>query len=392
MLTPLSTEQSNATPMLPKPANPRYQSLDFWRGAACLLVVVFHSSFYAGGTEQDGLSRKLVQLVGFLWIGVPMFFVISGYCISAAIDSARRRPLALRSYFFRRFRRIYPPYWIFMAGAVLLIASVETWVQPQLFTDAIHPITHPLSLSPFQWIGNLTLTEIWRPNFGYGPAKFLVGHAWTLCYEEQFYAFMGLLLCFFSRRFFMAAALLTIVCMAFRHVFLRVGLPVNGFFFDGQWPMFASGILVYYQVNYGRRERDWLPIMVLVLGMLYSVRQGTGIFLSGYSIDLSAFFAFASAIALLLLHRFDTNIAASSLLQPITLCGTMCYSLYLLHWPISKAISHQLYIMGIRGPALTLLVTVPSCLAASISLAWLFHVKVERRFLNAYSPKERCLS
>src|SRR5579871_1551493 len=113
----------------------RYQSLDLWRGVACLMVVVFHSSFYL---PPNAIIERL-------WMGVPMFFVISGYCISATADKERRSARGVRSYFWRRFRRIFPPYWIaFLLFAVLVIAS--EFKAPGLFGDLVHPIRNPLDV------------------------------------------------------------------------------------------------------------------------------------------------------------------------------------------------------------------------------------------------------
>ena len=66
------------------PRQPRYDSLDLWRGIACLFVVVFHSTngyILAGSTPQESLSGlladRLLTFISHLWIGVPMFFVVS---------------------------------------------------------------------------------------------------------------------------------------------------------------------------------------------------------------------------------------------------------------------------------------------------------------------------
>jgi peptidoglycan/LPS O-acetylase OafA/YrhL len=82
------------------------------------MLVVFHGSFYAEAAFElhdrstwtaGSLAIRVIRL---LWIGVPIFFVISGYCISASIDSLRRKPRAIGSFFARRFHRIYPPLWM----------------------------------------------------------------------------------------------------------------------------------------------------------------------------------------------------------------------------------------------------------------------------------------
>ena len=99
---------------LPPPRNPRYLTLDHWRGIACLMIVVLHATHNAspdGGGAAGGLGRGILSVISRMGFGVPMFFVISGYCIAATSDSSRRKPRAPWRFFTRRFRRIFPPYW-----------------------------------------------------------------------------------------------------------------------------------------------------------------------------------------------------------------------------------------------------------------------------------------
>ena len=371
----------------PFPQTFRYHSLDFWRGVACLLVIVYHSVFYMSRKDIGVFWSSFAYVVDFFWLGVPLFFVISGYCIAAAVDSARQRSFSVKSYFLRRFRRIYPPFWTFVALTALVVVIVEHLAKTHIFFDNIHPIANPFSLNITQWLGNLTLTEQWRANVSSVPRHLFVGHAWTLCYEEQFYAVMGLILLAFPRRFFTATAVVTGLCLVARHLLPTMGLPVKGFFFDGQWLMFAAGILVYRHVNYGRVERNWRPILLLCVGIIYSLRDfdPTRALLYQPHIDLSAIFALLFAIVLLFLHKYDDQIASCSLLRPIATCGTMCYSLYLIHWPVTKLISHIFSLSNVKSPLLTFTVTVPICIAASILSAWMFHLYVERKFLNSPS-------
>src|SRR4051812_34985505 len=80
------------------PRQPRYLSLDMWRGVACLFVVIHHATMVTW-CSQDAISPAghgrtfgawCLDLAHVLNIGVPMFFVISGYCIAASADSSRR--------------------------------------------------------------------------------------------------------------------------------------------------------------------------------------------------------------------------------------------------------------------------------------------------------------
>src|SRR4051794_25535587 len=90
---------------LPPPAMPRYDSLDVWRGLACLMIVVLHASMYAKYVSPAELrdagpvATALLRGISRLGIGVPMFFVISGYCIAATADRSRRESRSKWEYF-----------------------------------------------------------------------------------------------------------------------------------------------------------------------------------------------------------------------------------------------------------------------------------------------------
>src|SRR5688572_16597179 len=101
------------------PRQPRYDSLDLWRGVACLVVVAYHAAVFTHSdafeerlrADGGGLCEWLLAAVGRFWFGVPVFFVISGYCIAASADAARAKRGGVGRYFVRRLRRIYPPLW-----------------------------------------------------------------------------------------------------------------------------------------------------------------------------------------------------------------------------------------------------------------------------------------
>ena len=357
------------------PRCPRYKSLDIWRGVACLFVVVVHSVCYARDPSQPRTPADLVvDVLEQLGLGVWMFFVISGYCISATVDATRIKGRPISTYFFRRFRRIYPPYWIFLAGAVAFVSLLN----PVLFSDPHNLIRQAQSMSVWQWLGNLTLTETWRHHVIGDAQGLFAGHIWTLCYEEQFYLVAGVMLLLCPKRFFLAAIVVSIGTVAVRLASKVFGLATTGFFFDGRWLLFALGILVYYWVNYAQRRGRVISVAFLALMALAiliapiqlpnKIEYGTGVLF---------------ALMLVGLHRWDVGIASARLLKPLAICGTMCYSLYLIHWPLVLAISHALYRNGLVGPMNHLLITLPLCVAASVAVGWTFHLFVERRFLNA---------
>jgi peptidoglycan/LPS O-acetylase OafA/YrhL len=160
------------------PRCPRYRSLDAWRGIACLLVIVAHSSNYGVPDEPWVLSSLTYWLWATchrFWIGVPIFFVISGYCISATADATRRKGRPATDYFLRRFRRIFPPFWVWFLFSALVVGLSNLW-SPTFLQDGNVGIASLQTLSIWQILGNLTLTESWRPWVVGDQTRFFLGH------------------------------------------------------------------------------------------------------------------------------------------------------------------------------------------------------------------------
>jgi peptidoglycan/LPS O-acetylase OafA/YrhL len=358
--------------------SPRYETLDAWRGMACLLVIVFHSTFYLGHAKPfspEHASTWAAAAAQRMWVGVPIFFVISGYCIAATADSSRRRDLGLRSFLARRVRRIFPPYLICVAIAAPLVGLLD-FARPGLFCDDVHGIIRPWHLDRWQILGNLTLTEGWRHHlFGSGSVYFL-GQAWSLVYEEQFYLVTGLLLFACARWFFAGVLAITLVSLA-------AGKFVPEGFFPHCWPQFAAGVLVYYTSVYVRRRHARLFAAPLAIGLIYAVCDPHDLITKNATPRQFALTAYGFALVILWLRPFDTRLVSWPVVRPLRACGAMCYSLYLVHWPVCKLMSHCAWLLGIRTTAATFLITVPACLAASILVGRAFHRCVECRFLNS---------
>ena len=373
------------------PRSPRYLTLDHWRGVACLLVVLFHSSgvaflsMEAQGTapQQSGLAGIVLSITRIGWIGVPFFFVISGYAISATADSSRRGRGGPIGYFKRRFRRIYPPFWAMLVLQVVIVWAVDVFLFRGLLTSSIAPIERPWRFDLQQWFGNITLTESWLYHLPIitSPREYIIGQSWTLCYEEQFYFVAGMALVLAARRFFAFAAAVTIGVILLLEVAQFAGIRFNGFFFDGYWIAFAMGVLVYWQINYGTRSTAYATWGLLIAGLIYAVtigpRQGE------MERDLAAAAIFG--MILFALHRWDARMAAWPVLRPLRLAGVICYSLYLSHAVIVRTISTGLYGLGLTDPVQTLLIVLPICMVAAIAVGTAFWYAVERHFLNRSS-------
>lgn len=375
------------------PRHPRYRTLDAWRGLACLTVIAFHSVAATVATPDfitsiaaDGGSPAdwLIVLAARLWIGVPLFFVVSGYCIAAAADSARRRPRPTRTFFVRRFRRIYPPLWAFLLLLAILVALL-----PDLFAAlgvACHlPYDSPADVPFWRWFGSVTLTEEWRHHFVGPPTGYFIGHIWTLCYEEQFYLVAGTIVAVAPRWLFPAAVAVTAVVAV--RLLCAIPLPfAEGFFFDGLWLAFAAGGATYYRGNYATPTIRRCIDLGLLAGTAWAAAHVADWWRFPQILPAHLVAAFPAALLLGWLQPWDDRTARWKLLAPLSWCGARCYSLYLVHGPIAIVLSVNLFRAGVTGTSATVLVTMPLCLAASLIGGWAFYRWVEVRFHNPPLP------
>src|SRR5712691_13286907 len=127
-------------------------SIDALRGIAALGVVLYHAVLQTTNAVPHNLFKWPVKLIQFLssfgYIGVFLFFVISGFCIhlqwARARAAGQRHEIRFGSFWKRRIRRLYPPYLIALAFYLLLPALING-VNPSHFI-AYDVVMHVLML------------------------------------------------------------------------------------------------------------------------------------------------------------------------------------------------------------------------------------------------------
>lgn len=366
----------------------RYESLDVWRGFACLIIVIVHSMSFAGSeyprttlefSEPRDFWEWLLIHSSVLGVGVYIFFVVSGYCITAAVQNGITKKLSFGKYLYRRFRRIYFPYWIFLILMVLWVNGIN---RPELFQVKHTRIRLWEELGMWQWFGNITLTELWRSYFIGDHPILIAGHLWTLGYEEQFYLVAGLMFWLIPQRYYLGVIVVSIGTIVARVGMKYRGWEISGFFFDGHWLIFAIGIGVYFAIHQG--SKSWrlgymALLMVCALGFIFGPFRE--------SVRMQYISSTIFGLVLLLLHPFDLAIRRAWFLIPLVWCGQMCYSLYLLHFPIVITISNGFREAGYSDIRFHWLVVMPICVLVSLVLSRVFYHLVEKRFMNTPPPK-----
>jgi exopolysaccharide production protein ExoZ len=153
------------------------RTLQAGRAIAAICVAAFHLSIMMGQVRYGGeeVYREYTKLGN---RGVDFFFVLSGFIILFAHFKDIDKPKAWANYVYRRFVRLYPIYWIYTIGLVVMLLFVSG-------SDAKMPATLG------DWLTSLTLI---RFTDGAPPLP----PAWTLFHELAFYAVFSILI--LSRR------------------------------------------------------------------------------------------------------------------------------------------------------------------------------------------------
>ena len=366
-------------------ANPRYYSLDLWRGVACLMVLAYHVTGPHLVHESTGIGRLALSFTALGWLGVPIFFVISGYCIGAAADRASRDSITWRTFAWRRVRRIFPPYLALLAvSAFFLFLAYRTSAGVILFGHTFggfHPITDPATRTGWNWIVNATLSA--STFFWASADTWWLRHAWTLAYEEQFYAVIGVLLVVSQRSWLRTAGLVTVAVAAAQVANPRM-MQSLGYFSDGHWLIFALGLGLFHWRVHAHGAARLLEPTGIALAAGWAILQenfgGTGEFPT----ELTA--AAVATALMAALSRHDIALYRAPVLSGLRWCGERCYSVYLVHWPVTKAITGLALWAGLTSPVMILCGVLPAALAVSLAGAAFFHATIERRFLNSPSP------
>lgn len=197
----------------------RLTSIDALRGIAALGVVLYHAVAQTGSVVPNNLFQYPIRLIQFVssfgYVGVFLFFVISGFCIHLQWAKARAagqpQQIKFGDFWKRRLRRLYPPYLITLAlflGMTALTAGID--------------VTH---FFVYDVVMHLLMLHNLDPHTCYS----INGVFWTLAVEEQLYLAYFLLL-YLRNRWGWGPTL--IIC----------GFARLGWFFFGHYVWLATGV------------------------------------------------------------------------------------------------------------------------------------------------------
>ncbi|MCB0858607.1 MAG: acyltransferase [Solirubrobacterales bacterium] len=407
--------EREANQVLPAPSgHPRFPLLDSLRAAAAIAVMLVHVAIFSGG-----FTPWYKEVIGHLDIGVPFFFLLSGFLLYRPLVAARVIDLPkqrLRDYSRNRLFRIVPLFWVVLTLTAVVPGMYgaftgEWWVYYGLLQN--YPIYVPEGMCVAQ------------------PFKCAVPPTWTLAVEVFFYAvlpFFALGMGWVTRRFgfqgkrFLCrwvmielAVLGSLAAFSFQ---VQSSFPSTNL---DQWLFFSPlGRAWWFGLGMGlavisvrvqqsgqipapiRWVRDrggcfWLTAVIMYLVATYVIFEpGPALAapLGNQREYLSQYFFFG-VISLLILApavfgRTDRGIASKVLSHPIPVrLGLISYGIFLWHYPVMIWLTERGVMDSFQGwefPALAL-----STAAITIVLSAITYLLIERpmiRWSRSRSPEE----
>lgn len=361
---------------------------------AILTALAFQSNLARSGkyrADVDGLRAVAVLAVLFFhanlfqctggYVGVDVFFVISGYLITSLIvkDIADGK-FSFISFYERRMRRIFPA--LFGVLFFSALVAVVLFVPQDLVSFGKSLIATTL------FISNIHFWRAAQPlgYFAHASTDQALLHTWSLSVEEQFYLiFPALLLLLFRRagKWLNACLLLLAVASFCLNIWATYHKPIAAFylFVPRAWELLMGALLATRAVPLLRSRVTQEVAGVLGLGLVV-----TAVFALSQATPFPGFSALLPCLgAWLVIYAGENGVSTTKKIlsfRPLVFIGIISYSLYLWHWPL--LVFSRYFVVGDLTGAETAAVLACSAILAYVSFAY-----IERPFRGTSSSITR---
>jgi len=356
-------------------------ALDGVRGLAILLVFVDHFLWSNPVVQGPWIVRMGAKAHGLGWVGVDLFFVLSGFLITGILYDTLKAPRFFRNFYARRALRIFPLYY-----GVLFLLLFST-----LLTGGHWSLIPTIKL--FTYTENLSIL----PREGITGTWFNINHFWSLAIEEQFYFFWPLAIFFLKtkRRITIAAACGALASLLIRILLTAYGIPnLNPYILYAWTPAHLDGLFLGAILAMAVRSRyrnlviGWSPVAFLVSAtavVIFGFFHPDLNFTKDWDVAIWGFpllaITFAALIALALRPGGFMNHFFSTALMRFF--GKYSYGLYIFHYSIATVVESFRPAVGRYTHSKLLGVLLPALLGvvASVGNAWLSFNFYEKKFL-----------
>jgi peptidoglycan/LPS O-acetylase OafA/YrhL len=310
----------------------RIDALDGIRCFAVLLAIGFHVTIL-----WPSVPTSIVPIKDGGFIGVDIFFVLSGFLISGLLIDEFSRTGGIRylRFFARRVLRLLPP-------LVICIALTLAWAskQGEDLREYVKPLVAAL-LNFYNWL--VVYGEI-------GPPQ--IGHLWSLSVEEQLYILLALIFVVISiikkqERLFLVLAIVSFLLISWsfvsRHSLVSHGAVWERLYFatDHRFGEFFCGVLTQiYRLKHCERQTTFSKIITypaLVFLLIYSTRIELGNF---FHYPVGSLLTSIATASVILASTYEGSLASRFFsLRFFSSIGKISYSMYLVHVPVFYAMS-----------------------------------------------------
>ena len=312
--------------------------INYLRAFAVVIVVLYHFK---------------VPFFGNGYLGVDIFFVISGFLMTQIIMNNNASLSSVLEFYFKRLRRISIPLIVVIALVCMIGFIILTPTEYRYISKGV--ASSPVYLSNF--IYNL------EPSYFYKPERNFLLHTWSLSVEWQFYFLYPLILLSIRKKNWNV-----LICISLLFLFSMTSFAYTASFDQTSafyllnnraWQMLLGGI-VYLLVDIKRIERKRISATVLVvilLSLLLFYDSGSG---TVGVLNILVSFIIASLLYL--------NVKLVDIVG-LRQLGLWSYSIYLYHWPIYAVF----YALNIHGPEALLIM-----LLLSTVCGWASYTYIEK--------------
>jgi peptidoglycan/LPS O-acetylase OafA/YrhL len=375
--------------------------LDGLRALAIIAVLFCHVNWAHGGPFTWGrINQPVAAIFGCGWVGVDLFFALSGFLITGILYDAKGGAGYFRNFYARRVLRIMPLYY----GFLLLVLVILPPLAPSALR--LPEITHSDELSLIFYVSNFRMAFT-GANFG------LFSRFWSLAVEEHFYLLWPIAVWSLDRRNLMRLC----VTGAAASFGMRVAVVYGTGDLEAAFlltPCRLDGLLAGGWLALARRDRaDWakvqrwaVPLLLGTGGFLFGVAAGQRHFIpdtaAGASgavsgavvttLGIAALAIFFSALIALALDAVDGSWLRRALQHKgLMAIGKYSYGMYVFHGLILLARPLLLPLPSGIPPYVAKSIVLVWLLAVSFATAWLSYHLYEKHFLRmkrffVYSP------